>query len=198
MRIFSETEIIPGIARITMKGLILEEIEKMEAYALSPGERAYLVGLRRKTFTRLAIPYFGLTCVIIYILVGGARGRAAEVLGDDKDYSIVAPWYCAFSYLLLNVYFAFLFRKYVFPLIRDIKKGTKHILFLRLEKRDPVFNRYFIYTPVIKCRQLEISGDDYYRLKGLGVQLMVAPHSLHILGLVNEGRAIKFHLRDDF
>lgn len=177
-----------------MEGVIPEQVSGTKESRLSQNEIVKLKGIRQTEGLRLLWPYPGLSAGLLYIYVAGPGGIGVSDGSDNLDFIAVRNWVIGVFFIAQNGYFYYLYRKTIFPLTKDIKKGTKLILFLHLEKREPFFNRYFIYTPLRKTRQLEISGEDYFRLKDGTVSLAIAPSSLVILELLNGREEIAFHL----
>lgn len=183
-----------------MEKIILEEIISSTELPLSNKEKFSLITRRNKKAFYILSIYLTLALVLVYVIatgpgiVSGKRG-VGELTDEDRgNFWTVAPVFCAFLFVLLSIFFIRYYLQAVHPLVKDIKKGTKLLLLLRLEKRDPFFNRFFIYTPIRKTRQIEISGEDYYQLKQGAVTLVITPHSHEILQLLNGEQEVLFHL----
>ena len=183
-----------------MEKIIQEEILSTTELPLSDEEKSSLISKRnRKTFYILSV-YLGLACVLLYVIatgpgiVSGNRGLGELTDEDRGNFWTVAPAFCGFLFVILTIFFIRYYLQAVHPLVKDIKRGTKLLLLLRLEKRDPFFNRFFIYTPIRKTRQIEISSENYYQLKQDAVTLVITPHSHEILQLLNSGQEVLFHL----
>lgn len=186
-----------------MDQLIREEILDIKEMPLSPAELGALKAARSGKYYYWLGAYLGLTGVIVFVTL---ELILAPVMPDrygqtharlDEGFALVrrvAPMLIIplFFLLLLNIYFYFFYKRTIAPLKQDIKKGTKLILFLKPEKREPFFGRYFIILPLQKNRQLELSGEDYYKLKENAVKLVIAPHSFKIIELLNGDDSIEF------
>ncbi len=146
-----------------MTKLIQEKILKTEERPLSDTEIKILTEKRNKLLTYLLSSYIPLAIILIIVIASGPEALPHnkwmgphEVSDAERtDFNIVAPWVCIFFFIMLTGFFIRYYLQTVHPLIKDIRKRAKLVLFIQLEKREPFFNRFFIYTPIQKKRQIE-------------------------------------------
>jgi hypothetical protein len=183
-----------------MDKLIAEEVEGFKEIPLSKNDLLTLKGVLRIRLRNVLISYIGCISAFLYVKIFGYNslgprryGRWTTRTEAIEQFYANLPWVLGFLFLLFTVIFIRYYLQEIHPVYKDIKKGTKLMLSLKLEKREPFFNRYFIYVPLQKNRQLELSGEDYFKLTDGNVKLVVGPSSLFILQLLNGNDKISFH-----
>ncbi|MGZ8541391.1 MAG: hypothetical protein ACXWV6_12120, partial [Chitinophagaceae bacterium] len=94
-----------------------------------------------------------------------------------------------------TIFFSRLYLQTAAPLITDLRKNKKLLLYIKPEKSEMAFlNRYYIYTPIQKKQQVQIAKDDYYAIADSSILVMeVAPRSQNILRLTNNGKQITYY-----
>lgn len=186
---------------MSRKKLIPESITRTEERPLSGKDLHLLKTRRNKQILLLLSGYAPFIAVGIYMLMAGpasvpTRSRLGRelVLDEDDKQRIwtLVPYFVAFVFILLNIYFGKLYFQSLRPLLKDIRENRKQALFFKPEKNPmDVFNKYYLSTPVFDLQQIQVSKEDFYSIgDGGDICLEIAPHSAFILRFLSGEREI--------
>ena len=187
-----------------MQKIIQERIIRSEEHLLSELDRSNLVTKRNKQVVFLLSSYIPLALILVYVFVNGLtviyRDKYPypkhEIDEDDINrFALVAPYVCGFFFLMLTGYFIYYYLQSTAPLIKDLNKGKKFLLYMRPEKTEmPFFSKYYISTPIPKKQLVQIDKEDFHNITDdNSLILELAPHSEAILRIVNKGKEIKYY-----
>jgi len=187
-----------------MQKIIKERIIRWEEHVLSETDRASLIAKRNKQIVFLLWSYVPLALILVYVFVNGLAVIYREKYPypkheiDEEDitrFALVAPYVCGFFFLMLTVFFIHYYLQTVAPLVKDINKGKKHLLYIKSEKTEMAFfNKYYISSPIGKKQQIQIDREDFHNITDTNSPcLELAPHSETILRIVNNGKEIKYY-----
>jgi hypothetical protein len=185
-----------------MKKLLKEKIIKTEEQPLSGTDLSILTAKRNKQLSFLLYSYIPLAAILLYVFIDGIAVISREKFpyqkmefSDEEEarFHLVAPYVCAFLFLLLTIFFIRFYLQTLAPLIKDVKQKKKLLLHYIPEKTEMAFfNRYYLSSPVVKKQQVEISREDFMSLPQQGnLVIEVLPHSQTILRFTNNGKEIK-------
>lgn len=145
--------------------------------------------------------FFPLAAVLLYIFLDGAsmvnprkHFRSDEYAEEQSErFYTVVPYVCGFCFLLLTTYFIYYYITTVRPYIRDLKERKKLLLHFIPDKTEMrAFNKYYLSTPVIAKRQIQVQGDDFYSIiNGDSIIIETLPYSCTILRFTYDGKEIK-------
>jgi len=182
--------------------LIPERISHTKEQQLQPEEIALL---KNKIIRQLIIYLPG-----YLLLAGGAAfiffdppgsykivvDRSAN-LDDDETGRMweLAPYFCSFVFLLSTIFFGKIFYQSIFPILRDIKRKTKTLIYYKPHKTAmSFFNRYYLSTPLFNCQQVEINSNDFNSIsESEEICLEVGKVSLFVLGLKKGEKKINYY-----
>src|ERR1051325_1040700 len=152
--------------------LMPERISYTEKEFLTPGE---IILLKDKIIKGLIIyvpGYLVLTGIGVYFL-----WRGPDVLNKRNSFPLqpleidervisnfwtVAPWFCLFLFLLSTIFLIKYYLQSVHPLVKDIKKKEKLLIFYKPKKTAMAFfSRYYISSPLYNNQQIEVSKPDF-------------------------------------
>lgn len=181
------------------KKIIEERITKTEEQLLSNTDRAELIRKRNKQLIYLFLAYTPLALLLVFVYFEGPsiiyRDQFPypkhEITEEEiEQFNLVAPYTCGFFFLLLTIFFSRLYLQTAAPLITDLRKNKKLLLYIKTEKSEMAFlNKYYISTPIQKKQQVQIAKDDFYTITDSSALVMeVAPRSQNILRLTNNGK----------
>lgn len=154
-----------------MKKLIQDRIIKTEEKNFSVVDKNTLVTKRNRQLKFLLISYAPLALILAYVFINGLNViyrekfpyPKHEITDEDITYfNMTAPYVCGGLLLLLTGFFIHYYLQTAAPLLKDIKRNKKLLLFVNPEKTDmSVFNKYYLTTPVFKKQQLSISKEAF-------------------------------------
>lgn len=190
-----------------MQKLMPERIAHTEEIPLSKKDLELLKSKRNKQFLFLLSGYLPFIAFGLYFLVMGPdslnTGRSSglwrnKITIDEEQknrFWIIAPYFIAFIFIILNIYFAKLYFQSIKPLIKDIKLNKKQLLFFKPAKNPMTFfNKYYISTPLYQNQQIEVSHADFESInENNELCLEVAPSSTFIFRLCNGNNEIKYY-----
>ena len=169
---------------------------------LTNENRKILITLRNRKLKYLLTTYLSLLCVLAMawvIAVSGGLNRKSVLLNNSvkveaKKAQIVAPVLFSFFILVLTIFFLKYYFQTVHRYNKDIKANLKNIIEFESTKYSmPVFNRYYLKTPVEQKQVVEISKDIYESLKDHEKLFFeIAPFSSHIFDLKKGDRSISY------
>ena len=186
------------------KKIIEDRVLKTEEQLLSVPDKAELIKRRNKQLAFLLLAYVPLALILLFVYLDGLsiinRDRFPyqkhETTDEDiENFNLAAPYTCGVFFLLLTLFFVKIYIQTIAPLIKDIRKNKKLLLYIKPEKSEMAFfNKYYISTPIRNKQQVQINKDDFYSITNdsdLIVEL--APESQNILRLTNNGNQITFY-----
>lgn len=185
-----------------MAKLIKERIARTSSAPLTAGDLKELTERRNRKLLFLLPPYFSLVTIGIYLLISGASGVNGafhkDVIKNEEGVSRfgeVAPYVISFFLLMATIYFIRLFLQMIYPLMRDIREGKKQEYYFNTSKSAmPLFNRYYISTPLYDKQQVEISREVFDSITdNEELVLEAGPRSLVILKVKLKGSEIEFY-----
>ena len=187
-----------------MQKIIKERIIRWEEHVLSETDRASLIAKRNKQIVFLLWSYVPLALILVYVFVNGLAVIYREKYPypkheiDEEDitrFALVAPYVCGFFFLMLTFFFIRYYLQTAAPLIKDLKKSKKLLIYIKPEKTEMAFfNKYYISTPIRKKQQVQIDRDDFHNITdNNSLMLELAPHSQAILRIVSNGKEIKYY-----
>lgn len=190
-----------------MQKLIPERISYTEEKPLSKNDLELLKTKRNKQFLFLLSGYLPFIAFVLYFLIIGPDslniGRSSglwrsKITIDDEQknrFWTIAPYFVAFIFLILNIYFAKLYFQSIQPLIKDIKLNKKQLLFFKSVKSPMAFfNKYYLSTPLYQNQQIEVSREDFDNITETNqLCLEVGPNSTFIFRLLNGEKEIKYY-----
>jgi hypothetical protein len=179
--------------------LIPERIVYTEETDLSAEDILILKGKINQQLKILLPAFLALTGIGLYVWMAGPdnmpRKRYLHLNEDDKQrFWIVAPYVVSFFWLSILIYFSKVYLQTIQPLLKDIKAGKKKFLFFEPKKTAmPVFNKYFVATPIYQTQQIEINREDFENIiEPYLLHIEVAPHSTYILRLKKDNTEINY------
>lgn len=106
----------------------------------------------------------------------------------------LAPYVSLFVLLMSTIFFGKIFYQSILPILKDIKHKTKTLIFYKPEKiAMPVFNRYYLSTPLFTKRQIQIDDKDFNIISDTDdICMEVSKTSLIVLGLKKNDKEIKY------
>jgi len=107
----------------------------------------------------------------------------------------LAPYFYLFIFLLIAGYFIYYYYKLLYPYSRDLKEGSKEILYYDPEKyQTPFFAEYYIATPVSKRSRVKISKEIFDAIRpGATAAISYSIHSHFIFSIEVDEKEIKFN-----
>lgn len=186
------------------KKIIEERILKTEEQLLSVPDKTELIKRRNKQLVFLLLAYVPLALILLFVYLDGLsiinRDRFPyqkhETTDEDiENFNLAAPYTCGVFFLLLSIFFVKIYIQTIAPLIKDIRKNKKLLLYIKPEKSDMAFfNKYYISIPIRNKQQVQINRDDFYSITNdSNLILELAPESQNILRLTNNGKQITFY-----
>lgn len=184
-----------------------ERISHTEEKPLSNEDLELLKTKRNKQLLFLLSGYFPFIVFGIYILLMGPgslnTGRTSGLWRNKitinentkSHFWNVAPYFVAFIFILLNIYFGKLYFQSINPLMKDIKENTVQLLFFKPVKNPMAFfNKYYLSTPLYQNQQIEISREDFESINDNDeLTLEVGPNSTCIFRLCNGNKEINYY-----
>ena len=185
--------------------LMPERISYTEIQPLLPED---ITLMKDKIFRQLIIylpGYLLLMGIGIYIWL-----RGPEVLHDRDSFPLeplqideetktnfwtVAPYFCIFLFLLSTIFFGRYYFQSLHPIVKDIKKRKKSLIFYKPKKSAMAFfNRYYLSTPLFEKQQIEVSREDFESIGESDLLCLESgPESNFILSLRNGEKKINFY-----
>lgn len=106
----------------------------------------------------------------------------------------LAPYVSLFVLLMSTIFFGKIFYQSILPVLKDIERKTKTLIFYRPEKiAMAVFNRYYLSTPLLIKRQIQITDTDFNMITDADeLCLEVSKSSLIVLGLKKNDKKIDY------
>ena len=93
-----------------------------------------------------------------YTTSGSRYPRLSE--DSIKMMNHLAPYFYLFIFLLIAGYFIYYYYQLLYPYSRDLKGGSKEILYYDPGKyQTPFFAEYYIITPLFKKSRVKISKE---------------------------------------
>jgi len=107
----------------------------------------------------------------------------------------LAPYFSLFVFLMATIFFGKIFYQSILPLLKDIKRKTKTLVFYKPQKTDMgLLNRYYLSTPLFTKRRIEIDRNDFHIISEVeDVCLEASTHSLIILKLKVKDKQINYY-----
>jgi hypothetical protein len=107
----------------------------------------------------------------------------------------LAPYFYLFIFLLIAGYFIYYYYKLLYPYSRDLKEGSKEILYYDPEKyQTPFFAEYYIVTPISKRSRVKISKEIFDAIRpGSTAAISYSIHSHFIFSIEVDEKEIKFN-----
>jgi hypothetical protein len=166
----------------------------IEHIPLTRGEIFTLKAARNKKLLYILSTYGTLAIVLIFAMIRGWE-RAAYYSEDElASANKIGPYFFAFFFLLLTVYFVRYYFQPVHPYVKDLReKQKKTIFFQPLHYKTPAFEEFFLTTPLDKKPLVRIYRADYEEfITGDTLCFDTAPHSGYIFRLLKNEKEIKF------
>jgi hypothetical protein len=117
-------------------------------------------------------------------------------LDDDQTERMwrLAPYVSLFVLLMSTIFFGKIFNQSILPIVKDIKHKTKTLVFYKPEKIPmAIFNRYYISTPLLTKRQIQIDDKDFNMISDSDeLCLELGKSSLIVLGLRKNEKKINY------
>ncbi len=170
-----------------------------EPAPLSKAEILILQKIRKKKFLFIISSYFPLVGVLIWAWPEGmVRARR---FGEDEvaRYVAVIPYAELFFFLLLSIYFLNYYYKSVRPYLRDIKKGTKTLIyFTPVTYKTPFFAEYFLTTDLKDRKRIRISKEMYDQMnESTSGCISIAPCSQFVFSITVNDTCILFNDKNE-
>jgi hypothetical protein len=169
---------------------------------LEEEERQTLIRIRNRKL-RFVIPtYIGFVVAIIlgwWLRSQGWRPGRVNDFDDEEEMTrlaIVAPYFIAFLFILVTIYFIRYYVRSALPFIRDIKLGKKNVLVTRAEKyKTPYAQAYYLKIPFGKRNNMTRIHRQLYDAIGEESQVSIAyaPSSQFILSIKCENQLLTFN-----
>ena len=107
----------------------------------------------------------------------------------------LAPYFYLFIFLLIAGYFIYYYYTLLFPYSRDLKEGSKEILYYDPGKyQTPFFAEYYIITPLFKKSRVKISKEIFDTIgPGSIAAISYSIHSHFIFSIEVDEKEIKFN-----
>ena len=187
--------------------LMPERISRTEERPLSKDDLAILIAKRNKQILFLLSGYLPFIAFGLYFWLIGPdslnTGRSSGLWNDkinidDKmktQFWTVLPYFLAFGFIMLSIYFIKLYFQVLRPLNRDIWQNKKQFLFFKPAKNPMAFfNKYYISAPLYENQQVEISREDFDSIGDNDeLCLEVAPESTFIFRLSDGNKQINYY-----
>jgi hypothetical protein len=182
------------------KNLIPERITHKDEKPLSKSDVELFKSKRNRQFLILLSGYLPFIAFGLYILLRGPDSLNTGHENDPRPYMkikideeekglfwTVAPYFVAFMFIILNIYFTKLYSQTLRPLLKDIKLNKKQLLFFKPEKNPmALFNKYYLSTPLYKYQQIQVNQEDFNNIPDDNeLCLEIGPNSIFVLRLLN-------------
>ena len=107
----------------------------------------------------------------------------------------MTPYFYFFVLLLITGYFINYYFRLLHPLVKDLKKGVKEILYYDPGKyQTPFFAEYYIITPLKKKNRVKISKEFFDEIQpGAAATISYSIYSYFIFSIDINGKEIKFN-----
>lgn len=130
--------------------------------------------------------------------MGYRPGRMND--GDDEEemarLAATAPYFIAFIFILLTIYFIKYYVKSALPFIKDVKLGKKNVLETKAEKyKTPYAQAWYLKIPFGKRNNMIRIRQPLYDAirEDSNVRIAYAPHSQFILSIECENQVLVFN-----
>ena len=141
-------------------------IIKYEFVSFNKEDISILKNRRNAKLRYIISTYIALLSLLGMGLVIGYMNAYAGLAGFDIVLiNRVAPVFFSFLTILLTYFFYKFYRQVVHPLNKDLKSGSKQLIWFNTKKYAmPFFNRYYLYIPLTTRPQVEIGKEDFFML----------------------------------
>jgi len=184
--------------------LMPERISYTEEELLSPDDNLVLKDKRDRRFFFLMSGYLPLLGVCAFLFLYGpdvlnfrhTRFQRMNITEDVRGrFWTIAPYFAIFFFLMATMLFAKFYFESLHPLIKDLKKGKKTLIFYKPKKTEMAFfNRFYLSTPLYNNQQIEVSREDFYSIdETVLLCLEMGSDSNFILRLRNGEKKINFY-----
>jgi len=146
-----------------MNTIISSEIKSnTELQPLTKAELNILKSIRNKRLFYILSSYIALVTVLLNAWEKDWLNIIFIKKEDLTKFGKFGPYFTLLLFLLLTIFFVSFYFRTVHPLIKDIRKGMKSIIYFKPEIfKTPFFVEYYIITPIKKKQRIKINTELY-------------------------------------